>query len=153
MELYKYLSKTKNGYAIVKNNEHFGTYSKLTDALYERDRLVQADWNWDKLMEMEETDNLYEKMSLPPFIHEFSYIQRYPQSYKIYKEGVYLGSFNAKGDAYKFAESVGGEVVESSITHRVVKKIDGKTVYFGQYKDIEDAKKRRDELLKKGWKK
>ena len=150
-EFYKYIVKSGNGYSIKKGNERYGNYSRLSDALYERDRLIKANWDWDTLVEMEETENFYEKMNLPRFIHEYSYINRVVQRYKIYKDGFYRGSFNNKQDAYAYAEMIGGEIEESSVVYKVVKKINGKQKVFGNYKTIEEAVKRRDEMIKKGW--
>ena len=149
--LYKYIRRNKSGYVIVKDNEDFGSYSKLSDALYERDRLVKADWDWDALMELPETDNPYEKVALPKFIHEYSYIYRTAQTYKVYKDDEYWGTTNGKQRAHRLAESIGGYVVEKNIVYIVKKKIDGKTKYFGSYKTLEEAKKRKDELEEKGW--
>ena len=45
---YKYIIKVGDHYQIMKGNEKFGTYNRLADALYERDRLIAVDWDWDK---------------------------------------------------------------------------------------------------------
>lgn len=150
--LYKYIVKNGNGFKIQKDNEAFGTYSSLTDALYERDRLVKANWDWDDALQLEETDNFYEDMTLPKFVHEYSYVSRIVQKYNVYKDGKYYCSFRNKTKAFDYAESIGGEVVESNITYRIIKRIKGKQVYFGQYPTLEEAKKKRDELIKNGWK-
>jgi len=149
--LYKYIRRNKSGYVIVKDNEDYGSYSRLSDALYERDRLVKADWDWDALMELAETDNPYEKIHLPMFIHEYSYIYRKPQSYMICKDGECWGTTNGKQRAYKLAESIGGEVVEKNVVYIIKKKINGVSKYFGSFKTLEEAKKRKDELVEKGW--
>lgn len=149
---YKYISKNGNSYYITKNNENFGSYTRLSDALYERDRLIQADWNWDALMELPETENFYEKMNLPKFIHEYSYICRIAHTYKVYKNGEYYCSFNGKRNAHDYAKMIGGEVVEENHMYRVQKSVDGKIKHFGSYKTMEEAVNRRDELVKKGWK-
>ena len=148
---YRYISKNKNGYRILKDGEDYGSFLKLSDALYERDRFEKANWNWDALMELAETDNPYEKMILPPFIHEHSYIYRICTGLEVYKDDEYYGKFNNKTDAYAYAEEIGGTVVESNWTYRVQKRINGSVHTFGQYKNYEDARKRRDELLEKGW--
>ena len=153
-KFYKYIVKNGSNYKIQKDNESYGTYSKLSDALYERDRLIKADWNWDDSLQLEETENHYERMNLPRFIHEFSYIFKKVQKFKIMDgNGREQISFNTKKDAYNYAETTGGTVVETEVVYRVMKKINGKLEYFGQFKTIDEAKKKRDELIKNGWKK
>lgn len=156
-DFYKHIKKRGNSYEINKRIgdkvESFGTYSKLTDALYERDRLIKVDWDWDDLMALEETENFYEQMDLPYFVHEYSYIRRIPLCYKVFIKTEFKGRFRNKKDAVKFAEEIGGRIVEVRKKYRIEKKINGKSVYFGQYKSLEDAQKRRDELIENGWKK
>lgn len=150
--LFKYIRKENNSYSIIKEGESFGTYSKLTDALYERDRLIKSDWDWEDSLELEETENLYEMMNLPKFDRDYAYVYRRVQTYKIFKDGNYLCSFNNKHHAYDYAEFIGGEIVESNISYRVQKRIDGIQKYFGEFKTLEEAKRRRDELMLRGWK-
>lgn len=130
----------------------YGSFSTLPDALYERDRLIKCDWNWEDALELEETENPYEKMKLPRFVHEYSYITVDSQSYRVFKDKEYRGTFNNKTDAYAYAEQIGGKVVTVNKKYRVQKSIDGKPRYFGQFKTLEEAKKVRDELMKNGWK-
>lgn len=151
-KFYKYIVKCGNSYCIMKNNEKFGTYSRLEDALYERDRLIESDWDWEDSLELPETDNPYMKMNLPRFVHEYSYISEVRQTYKVFKGGEYKGRFNTKKDAYEYAERIGGKVSIENKRYRVSKHLDGRTVYFGQYPTLDEAKKRRDELIKSGWK-
>ena len=154
-KFYKYIQKRGDSYSIIKRGkdgvEWYGTYSKLTDALYERDRLIEADWDWDTLMEMEETENKYESMELPKFIHEMMYIAHTPEVYKVYIGHKYKGSFRNKSDANEYAEMIGGRVTTVKGKYRVQKSINGKTVYFNQYPTLEEAQKRRDELIENGW--
>lgn len=148
---YKYIIKSKNSYKIVKGKEYYGSYKKLTDALYERDRLIESDWDWDGAMQIDECENKYENMDLPPFTRDYSYIHKSPSSYKVFKGREYLDFFVIKADAYKYAEEVGGVVYASNEKYRVQKSINGKTAYFGQYDTIEEAIARRDELIERGW--
>ena len=47
---YRYIRPTRTGkYTIVKDNEYYGTYSSLEDAVEERDLLESVGWNWDEL--------------------------------------------------------------------------------------------------------
>lgn len=148
---YKYIIKTQYGYEIKKGNEKFGSYKKLTDALYERDRLIKANWNWDDALQLEETPNHYEKMELPRFIHEMSYIHKFALTYEVYLGKRLMGKFNTKRDAYAYANEIGGEVKYKNIKYRVQKSIDGKNRYFGQFKTLKEAQKRRNQLERNGW--
>lgn len=150
---YKYIVKSKNSYRIIKDNVDYGSFSRLTDALYERDRLIKCNWDWEASLELEETENLYEKMSrLPPFIHEYSYIHEVSQSYQVHKGREYCGTFNNKADAYAYARMIGGRVIPTHKRYRIQKSIDGKSRYFGQFKTLEEAQEVRDRLIENGWK-
>lgn len=150
-DFYKYIRKEGNSYTVIKDGESFGSYSKLTDALYERDRLVKCNWEWEDSLELEETPNFYEKMNLPKFERGYSYVYKIANTYRILKDGEIICSFNTKKDAYGYAKSIGGEVVEDGIKYRVQKRIDGIQVNFGEFKTIEEAYERRDELMENGW--
>lgn len=154
---YKYIEKRGNSYRIIKNGENgvesYGTYSKITDALYERDRLIEANWDWDALTTLEETENFYENMKLPRVVCESSYIQSFHEKFKVYLKRECKGVFTSKKEADKFAKAIGGRVVSIDKRYRVQKRIDGKVKHFGYYKSLEEAKKRRDELIENGWKK
>lgn len=150
-KFYKYIIKTDSGYQIKKGNEKFGTYSKLSDALYERDRLVKVDWDWDDLMALEETHNFYEDMVLPPFHHKMSHIHKCPLVYEVWVNKTYRGRFNNKSDATAFAKEIGGAIRPKKPRYRVQKSIDGKMKYFGQYRTLNEAIRRRNELEENGW--
>jgi hypothetical protein len=64
---YKYIYKRHNGYQILKNNEAYGWYEDITDALYDRDRLVEVDWDIQTWCELPERENPYKHMRLPPY--------------------------------------------------------------------------------------
>lgn len=150
---YKYIREHGEGYQIIKDNETYGTYSKLSDALYERDRLIKANWDWETCVQLEESENFYEKMKLPRFIHEYSYIYKRYNTFLVYVGEEMKGRFNNKSDAFEFAEEVGGKVYMTNPTYRVQKSINGKQKSFGYFKTLEEAKKERDRLIKRGWKK
>lgn len=51
-----------------KNLEQYSGYTNVEDALYERDFLVEHDWNYDELVEaIDDTKNLYYDMEIPPY--------------------------------------------------------------------------------------
>lgn len=143
--------KQGKSYGIMKNNEKFGTYRKLSDALYERDQLIRANWDWDALTHLDETENFYEKMELPPFVHNYTYIYFKKGFYKVYKKRQYMGKFDDYNTAIRFANSIGGRIVTVNERYYIYKSINGKKKFFGSFKTLEDAKKRRDELIENGW--
>lgn len=65
-KFYKYIYKRHNGYQILKDNESYGWYEDITDALYDRDRLVEVDWDIQTWCELPERENPYKNMRLPP---------------------------------------------------------------------------------------
>lgn len=151
MGFYKYIVKNGASYSIMKDNEKFGTYYRLSDALYERDQLIKADWDWDNLSELPEEENFYESMMLPKFTHEYSYIYEVPQAYKVFRGKEYHGKFKSKAKAYDYAKQIHGRVVPVQKRYLIQKSINGKQVHFGSFKSFEEAKIRRDELSKNGW--
>lgn len=148
---YKYIVKSGNYYKIVKDNTYWGSYRRLTDALYERDRFIECDWIWDDVLQLAETENKYEHMDLPEFKRDFTYVHMIPTHYKVYKGTKYLDYFVNKKDAYDYAEEVDGRVVSAKVKFRVQKYLNGRTEHFGQFDNVDDAIKRRDEMLEKGW--
>lgn len=152
MCFYKYIVRNGNSYKIMKDNESYGTYQKLSDALYERDRLIKAEWDWEGAVHIEETNNKYESMVLPEFNHDYSYIYRIPSFYRVFIKDKFCKRFGNKGDAYEYANKVGGRVVSINERYRVQKRINGRPEYFGQYDTFEEAKKVRDKLIENGWK-
>jgi len=58
--------KSGKKYRIKYNNKDYGEFSKLSDALYERDCLFYCKFDYDLLVECD-LPNKYENMDLPPF--------------------------------------------------------------------------------------
>ncbi|WP_409200698.1 hypothetical protein [Methanobrevibacter sp. DSM 116169] len=71
-DLYKYIhyNPKKKLYEIRKDGKYYDSFSLLTDALYERDCLVNADWDYDVLVDTPHYYNHYPNMDLPPFSKE-----------------------------------------------------------------------------------
>ena len=63
---YRNIVKTGNVYRVKYNNKDYGEFSKLSDALYERDALFFCNFDYDLLVECD-LENKYENMELPPF--------------------------------------------------------------------------------------
>ena len=63
---YRNIVKSGKSYRIKHNNKDYGEFSKLSDALYERDCLFYCKFDYDLLVECD-LPNKYENMDLPPF--------------------------------------------------------------------------------------
>ena len=63
---YRNIVKTGDVYRIKHNNQDYGEFRKLSDALYERDALFFCNFDYDLLVECD-LENKYENMELPPF--------------------------------------------------------------------------------------
>ncbi len=63
---YRNIVKSGNVYRIKYNNKDYGEFTKLSDALYERDALFYCNFDYDLLVECD-LENKYENMTLPPF--------------------------------------------------------------------------------------
>ena len=112
---YRYIYRENNGYSIKKNGEHYGYYTDLREALYDRDRLEQVDWDIQTWTELPVMPNHYKAITLPSFKRDTGYITHIPERWVVQR------------------------------------KINGKIKYFGRYKSLEEARKRRDELILNGW--
>lgn len=63
---YRNIVKSGEKYRIKHKNKDYGEFSKLSDALYERDCLIYCKYNYDLLVECD-IPNKYENIELPPF--------------------------------------------------------------------------------------
>ena len=63
---YRNIVKTGDVYRVKHNNKDYGEFTKLSDALYERDALFFCNFDYDLLVECD-LENKYENMELPPF--------------------------------------------------------------------------------------
>lgn len=101
---YRYIIRRNKGYQILKNNEHYGWYENIEDALFDRDRLEQCDWNFSVFVELPEIPNPYSHMTLPPFEKAKStYIQHLPEKWRVLKridgKMCYFGTFDSFEEA------------------------------------------------------
>ena len=83
---YRYISRRGTGYQILKNNEHYGWYDRIEDALFDRDRLEQVDWDIQTWTELPEIPNPYEHMDLPAYEErKTTFIQHLPERWRVQK--------------------------------------------------------------------
>lgn len=100
---FEYIYKKNGGYEILKNNTHYGWYDDLALALFDRDRFIQTDWDWDTFLALPEVPNPYQHMKLPEFDSTKTYISHVPEHWTIQKwidgKNKYFGSFRSKKEA------------------------------------------------------
>ena len=114
---YKYIYPVHNGWQIKKDGETFGWYEDIRDALFDRDRLVDCNWDIEEFVWLPERPNPYHNMRLPP-----KELDRPRQ--------------------YVYARNSG---------FQIQKKINGEVKHFGMFKTLDEALKKRDELIKNNW--
>ena len=101
---YRYITKRENGYQLRKDGEHFGYYDRIEDALFDRDRFEQANWDMDTFVQLAEIPNPYEHMDLPPFEERKNkYIQHLPEKWRVQRridnKLCYFGTFKTFEEA------------------------------------------------------
>ena len=153
---YRYIVKEGNTFFIMKGKEKYGSFRRVEDALYERDRLMAVDWDWDLAMELPETMNGYIHIDLPPFNHQPSYITVDKEHWLVRSKGKeqrYYGRYSTYEEARKVAMIYSANISHKKKAFRVQKRINGKTKYFGRYATMEEAEERVKELEANGWRK
>ena len=151
---YRYIVLQNGSYHIIKDNEKFGSYRRLADALYERDRLIAVDWDWDLSMELPETPNNYIHIDLPPFNHMPRHITHDKECWVVRsrgKEQKHYGRYPTEEEAIRVARIYSANIAHKNPAYRVQKRINGKTRYFGRYKTLEEAEERVRELERNDW--
>lgn len=64
-EFYKYIIKRDGKYVVIKDGLTFGTYDDITNALHDRDLLIEFDWDMGEVLSQDEKYNKYKEMELP----------------------------------------------------------------------------------------
>lgn len=151
---YRHIVQKGDSYEIQRKGEKYGTYSTLADALYERDRLIAVDWDWDKSMELPETINGYKHIRLPPFNHKSTYISKDNECWVVRnkgKEQKYRGTYYSEKEAKEVARIYNGTISHKKEAYRVQKRINGRTKYFGRFNSYEEAEQKVKELQRRDW--
>lgn len=152
---YKYIYRYGDGYCIIKNNELYLSLLTLEQALFERDRLVAVDWDWELYCELPSTVNNYSYITLPPFDHKPKYISIDRERWTVVGKGKaykYYGTYPNKDEAQKVALEHNGRIKHSPQRYMVQKTFGNKVVKFGKYKTLEEAEEKVLELLNNDWK-
>lgn len=153
---YRHIVFENDRYHVVKDNERYGSYKRVEDALYERDRLMAVDWDWDLSMELPETNNNYIHIKLPPFDHLPTNITVDNECWVVRdkgKEQRYRGRYYTYEEAKKVAMIYSANISHKRKAYRVQKRIKGKTCYFGRYPTLEKAQERVKQLEANNWRK
>ena len=100
---YQYIYATNKGYRIIKDNEHYGYYEDLADALYDRDRFIYSEWDFDVFVQLPDTPNPYKDIELPPFMNKSEYITHIPEKWRVQKKindkVCYFGTYDSFEEA------------------------------------------------------
>lgn len=83
---YRFIYKRGGMYQLQYKNEHYGFYERVEDALFDRDRLEQVDWDFELFCELPEIPNPYYHMELPDYEHDSTYITFIPAKYRVMKK-------------------------------------------------------------------
>lgn len=149
---YRYISYENGKYLIRKGNEHFGEFKTVEEALYERDRLIGCDWDWETYVQLPDTINGYIHIDLPPFEHNASYITHIKEYWTVISKGAnpkYYGCYHSLDEAERVRRIYNGRLSHRKEVWRVRRKINGKIKHFGNFKTREEAEEKVKEL---GWK-
>ena len=65
-DFYRYIYPHNNGYQIKKNEVHYGWYDNIYDALFDRDRLEECNWDFEEFVWLPPKENYYKGVVLPP---------------------------------------------------------------------------------------
>lgn len=156
MGFYKNIYLINRKYYIYKDNESYGGFNTLPEALYERDKLIKCGWDWENYVEAPETLNNYIHMELPPFSHEAKFITHEKEKWMVYGKGrkyKYYGQYDSKEKANEIAEKYNGRLIHRKSRYRVQRHINGEPIIFGYFDNLEDAINKRNELILTGWEK
>ena len=149
---YRYISSEDGKYRIRKNNELFVECKTLEEALYERDRLIGCDWDWETYVELPDTPNGYIHIDLPPFEHDANYITHVNEYWTVISKGAnpkYYGCYQSLDEAEMVRKIYNGRLSHRKEVWKVRRRINGKIMNFGNFKTREEAEEKVKEL---GWK-
>lgn len=105
-KFYHYIYEKHGGYQIIKDNEYYGWYEDIRDALHDRDVLESCDWDLGEFVYIER-ENKYRNMILPPkeLDRQMQYVYRTNSGFRIQKkvngELKHYGCFKTLKEALK----------------------------------------------------
>lgn len=152
-DFYKYIYLSNGRYYVIKNHETYFSSKVLAEALYERDLLIECEWDIDLYVNIIDKPNPYLNMELPVFCHTPRYIKHdQVECWNVYKWRNKIGSFDNQEDAITFAVENGGRVKHIKDRFFVQRNIKGKYHHFGTFHKLKDAVDFRDKLMENNWK-
>ena len=111
---YRYITKRNNGWQLRKDGEHYGWYEDIEDALFDRDRLEQVEWDMSIFVELPEIPNPYYHIRLPPYEEvRSSYIQHLPERWRVQKRIDGKMSYFGTYDSFEEAEKRRNELIKN----------------------------------------
>ena len=141
---------------IRKGNELYGECKTLEEALYERDRLIGCDWDWETYVGLPDTPNGYIHIDLPPFEHKATYVTHIKEYWTVVSKGKnpkYYGCYPSVEEAERVRRIYNGRLCHRREVWRVRKRINGKIKHFGNFKTRKEAEEKVKELEENGWSK
>lgn len=153
---YRYIYKYNDDYWIIKNNEWYLSFPTLEEALFERDRLIAVDWDWELYCELPSTINNYIHLDLPPFEHKPKYIVTDRENWVVRgkgRNGKYYGTYYTEEEAEEIRLIHNGRKYHYPQRYRVQKRIDGRSVTFGYFKTLKEAEEEVLRLKENDWRK
>lgn len=141
----KYIRENINSCNIVKNSKTYAKITKLDDAIFIRDLLIENDWNIDKIPQTVKKDDNYLVLTvLDEEIHLIAKYKSEPSSQTIEKL-VKKHKRNPNNSKY------GLNITRVFDTFVIKKQIAGDDYVFGYYDDLEDATFVRNFLMDHNW--
>lgn len=123
-KLFKYIRK-RDGKFVIENEIVWGRYDNIEDALYDRDVMVDSEWDLSEALARDEKENKYRKMDIPSF-----------DDYLAWKNRMKYITKQKSGSKEYYV---------------VQKKMNGVIKRFGYFKTLDEAIDRRNKLMDKGW--
>lgn len=151
MSFYHHIRKKGRLFEIVKDSQIFGSYERVEDALYDRDRLIRVNWDWDLFVELVETPNNYNHINLPPFDKQPKYVHHISERWQVWDTDIYHGTYRSEKEAKRVADIYNCNIKHIAEKWGVTRTINGKKQWFGQYDTEEEALAKVEELNEKGW--
>lgn len=151
MSFYHHIHKNGRLFEIVKGTELFGSYENVEDALYDRDRFIRVNWDWDLFVELVDTPNHYYQITLPPFDKQPKYVHRIREKWQVSDGENYHGTYYTEKEAKRVARIYNSNIQHKKEKWGVTRTVNGKKRWFGQYNTKEEALAKVEELNKNGW--
>lgn len=170
------ITKNKNSYTIRKSINgktiNFGRYSALEEAIKVRDALIEVNWNEELLADELKNLKLKNNKNMGTYIYKINNKYRIEKSIK--SKNKTFGHYKTFEEAIKVRDALievnweenklpfkikrnrkwyqyGKHIKKVNDYYAVYRYINGKSETFGHFRTLEEAKKKRDEVIAKNW--